>query len=67
MEEEIGPIEAVIYAGEPQRLQSWLARHIWPLGRAVNGAELVERVSGRPLSARPFLDHLGRKLAQAIP
>jgi carboxypeptidase Taq len=67
MEEEIGPIEAVIAAGEPQRLQSWLARHIWPLGRAVNGAELVERVSGRPLSARPFLDHLGRKLAQAIP
>jgi carboxypeptidase Taq len=65
MEAEIGSIEAVIAAGEPQRLQGWLARRVWPLGRTVNGGELVERVSGRPLSARPFLDHLGRKLAQA--
>jgi hypothetical protein len=32
----------------------------------VNGAELVEQLSGRPLEARPFLDHLERKLAEAI-
>jgi carboxypeptidase Taq len=63
MEAELGPIEAVIAAGEPQRLQGWLARNVWPLGRTVNGGELVERVSGRPLEARPFLAHLGRRLA----
>jgi carboxypeptidase Taq len=65
MEAELGPIEAVIAAGEPQRLQQWLARHVWSLGRTVNGEQLVERVSGRPLEARPFLAHLGRKLAQS--
>ena len=66
MEGEIGPLEAVIAAGETARLREWLGRHVWPLGRSVNGAELVERLSGRPLEARPFLDHLGRKLAEAI-
>jgi carboxypeptidase Taq len=65
MEAETGPIEAVVAAGEPERLQHWLACHVWPLGRSVTGEELVERVSGRPLEARPFLDHLGRKLAEA--
>jgi carboxypeptidase Taq len=65
MEADTGPIEAVVAAGEPQRLQQWLATHVWPLGRSVNGEQLVERISGRPLEARPFLDHLGRRLAEA--
>ena len=66
MEGEIGPIETVIAAGESARLREWLGRKVWPLGRSVNGAELVEQLSGRPLEARPFLDHLERKLAEAI-
>ncbi|MFN9636609.1 MAG: carboxypeptidase M32 [Synechococcaceae cyanobacterium] len=65
MEADTGPIEAVVAAGEPERLQRWLAEHVWPLGRSVNGEQLVERVSGRPLQTRPFLDHLGRRLAEA--
>jgi carboxypeptidase Taq len=64
MEADLGPIEGLIAADEPRRLQAWLAEHVWPLGRSVNGEQLVERVSGRPLEARPFLAHLGRKLAQ---
>ncbi len=35
---------------------------VWPLGRAVNGEELVRQVSGRPLSAEPFLQYLKFKL-----
>jgi carboxypeptidase Taq len=66
MESELGAIEAVIANGDTLRLGEWLGRHVWPLGRSVNGAELVEQLSGRPLEARPFLDHLKRKLAEAI-
>jgi carboxypeptidase Taq len=35
---------------------------VWPLGRSVNGEQLVEQVSGAPLSAAPFLEHLEGRL-----
>jgi carboxypeptidase Taq len=63
-EQRHGPIQALITAGEEPRLQSWLAETVWPLGRAVNGEQLVERVSGRALSAQPFLAYLGSKVDQ---
>jgi carboxypeptidase Taq len=63
MEAEIGPIEERVAAGEEATLQTWLAQTVWPLGRSVNGEELVQAVSGRPLSADPFLAHLRRKVA----
>ena len=55
-------MEDLIAAGEESRLQTWLGRHVWPLGRSVNGEQLVARVTGRPLSAGPFLDYLRRKV-----
>ena len=58
----VGAIEAAIAAAEEGRLREWLAATVWPLGRAVNGEELVERVSGRPLSAQPFLRYLRAKV-----
>ena len=66
LEAQIGPIETLVAAGEEATLQGWLARHVWPLGRSVNGAQLVERVSGRPLSAQPFLDYLEHKLERLL-
>ncbi|MFN9644080.1 MAG: carboxypeptidase M32 [Cyanobacteriota bacterium] len=60
----IGPIEARIAAGDEAALQAWLAEKVWPLGRSVNGEELVRAVSGRVLSAEPFLAHLRSKVAQ---
>jgi carboxypeptidase Taq len=57
-----GAIDAAIAAGEETRLRAWLGRRVWPLGRSVNGEELVAQVSGRPLSAAPFLAYLSRKL-----
>ncbi|MEB3317366.1 MAG: carboxypeptidase M32 [Cyanobacteriota bacterium] len=64
MTAEIGPMEDRIAAGEEAVLQAWLARMVWPLGRSVNGEELVRAVSGRVLSAEPFLAHLQRKVAR---
>ena len=61
-EEEHGSIDALILAGEEATLQAWLGRTVWPLGRAVNGEELVQRVTGEPLSAEPFLRYLRAKV-----
>jgi carboxypeptidase Taq len=59
-----GSIQAQIRAGEEARLQGWLAQTVWPLGRSVNGEELVERVTGRALSAQPFLRYLRAKVEE---
>jgi carboxypeptidase Taq len=51
-----------VAAGDEASLRHWLAERVWPLGRGVNGEELVQRVSGSPLSADPFLRYLRTKL-----
>lgn len=65
MEQALGPLEPLIVAGEEAAMQAWLGENVWPLGRAVTGETLVERVTGRALSPRPFLDHLRRTIALA--
>ena len=63
LEQAHGPIEALIAAGDEACLRSWLGQNVWPLGRSVNGEQLVQRVTGRPLSAEPFLAYLRGKVA----
>lgn len=63
-EHEHGSIQSLISAGDEARLQAWLGKTVWALGRSVNGEELVEQVSGRPLSAQPFLAYLRTKVAE---
>ncbi len=62
LEQDLGPIEDRVAAGDEASLQGWLRERVWPLGRQVHGEELVQRVTGRPLSAQPFLTYLGRKV-----
>ena len=62
IEGDLGPIAGRVAAGDEASLRHWLAERVWPLGRGVNGEELVQRVSGTPLSADPFLRYLRTKL-----
>jgi carboxypeptidase Taq len=64
LEQEIGPIEALVAAGQETALQGWLARTIWPLGRSVNAEQLVQQVTGRPLGSSAFLTYLRAKVGQ---
>ncbi len=64
LEQEIGPIEALVAAGQEAALQEWLSRTIWPLGRAVNAEQLVQQVTGRPLGSEAFLSYLRSKVDQ---
>jgi carboxypeptidase Taq len=63
-EQANGSIQALISAGDELQLQAWLGQNVWPLGRSVNAEELVENVSGRPLSAQSFLAYLRTKVAE---
>lgn len=63
-EQTNGSIQALISAGDELQLQAWLGQTVWPLGRSVNAEELVEKVTGSPLSAQSFLGYLRRKVAE---
>ncbi len=65
-EQTHGSIANLIASGEEDKLQAWLDSYVWPLGRSVNGEELVERVCGQPLSAQPFLTYLETKVEQLL-
>jgi carboxypeptidase Taq len=66
MEAQLGPIENLVASGEAARLRGWLDEQVWPLGRSVTGDQLVERVSGAPLSAEPFLRYLEEKVNRLL-
>ncbi|MBM5801315.1 MAG: carboxypeptidase M32 [Cyanobacteria bacterium K_DeepCast_35m_m2_023] len=57
-----GAVDQAVASGEDGALQHWLAQHIWPLGRGVNGEQLVQQVTGKELSCQPFLAALEAKL-----
>ena len=62
MAEAIGSPEEHVERGDVSPLLAWLRAHVHPLGRSVNADQLVERVSGRPLSTEAFLSYLENKL-----
>ena len=62
MERQLGPIEQKLAEADEASLRAWRAERVWPLGRRVNGEELVQQVCGEPLSADPFLRYLQAKV-----
>ncbi|MFM7635693.1 MAG: carboxypeptidase M32, partial [Cyanobacteriota bacterium] len=62
MERDLGSIDQRLASGQAAALLDWLGQRVYPLGRSVNAADLVERVSGEPLSATAFLSYLRHKL-----
>ena len=62
MERQFGPIEQKLAEADEASLRAWLAERVWPLGRRVNGEELVQQVCGERLSAAPFLRYLEAKV-----
>ncbi len=66
MERELGSIAGRVAAADEASLRQWLAERVWPLGRAVNSEDLVQQVSGSPLSPAPFLRYVRAKLDQLL-
>ena len=59
---EIGPLAEQFARGEFQPLRGWLREKIHAHGQRYTSAELVQRVTGRPLSPEPLMKHLRDKL-----
>ena len=62
MQSAIGSPEEHVRRGDLSVMLGWLREKVHPIGRALNAEQLVEQVSGQPLSSAPFLSYLEAKL-----
>jgi len=60
---ELGGLGKQFAAGQFAELRHWLGEKIHSQGQRFTAAQLIERVSGKPLSHRPLIEHLRGKLA----
>lgn len=60
--EQLGDLSAMFARGEFTPLRNWLNEKIHAQGKRYRSAELVEVVTGKPLSAEPLMRHLEGKL-----
>jgi carboxypeptidase Taq len=58
---DLGGLAGQFAAGEFEPLRQWLLTHIHQHGQRYTAAQLVERVTGEPLSHRPLIRHLKAK------
>jgi len=62
-EADLGELGPQFARGQFAPLREWLRTKIHVHGQRYTAAELVQRVTGRPLSHAPMIEHLRRKLA----
>ncbi len=55
MESELGSQDDALRRGEVEALRAWLGEHVHRHGRRLDTEALVERVTGGPIDAEPFL------------
>ncbi len=61
---QIAQLEDKIAGGDLGTLRDWLRENIHQVGRAKTAAELVRELTGRPLSAEPFIHYLKQKYGE---
>ena len=59
---QLGDLDAMFAQGDFTPLREWLNQNIHAHGQRYRSAELVEHVTGKPLSADPLMRHLEGKL-----
>jgi carboxypeptidase Taq len=61
-EADLGNLAEMFAQGDFRPLLQWLREKVHCHGQRYSAAELVERATGRPLSARPLVEHLTAKM-----
>jgi carboxypeptidase Taq len=61
---DLGDLDAMFARGEFRPLRDWLRENIHRHGQRYDAAELVQRVTGSPLSHEPLMRHLRGKFGQ---
>jgi carboxypeptidase Taq len=65
--EDLGNLDERFEQGEFGELREWLCEHLYRLGRKFTPQETIERVTGSPIDAKPYVRYLREKLApQAV-
>ncbi len=59
--EQIDDLEGRIARGDLMTLREWLRDNVHRLGRLKTAGELIQDLTGRPLSAQPFIQYLQAK------
>ena len=59
---EIGDLETQIASGAFSDLRAWLSRNVHQPGRCYSSSQLVEKVTGTPLSSKHLMSYLESKL-----
>jgi len=62
--DQISKLDDRIADGDLKTLREWLREKIHRVGRSISAEELMISVTGRPLSARPFIDYLETKYGE---
>ena len=60
---ELGGLAESFSRGEFQPLRSWLVDNIHRHGQCYTAPELIQKITGKPLSHAPLVSHLRKKLA----
>ena len=65
--EDLGDLDERFERGEFGDLREWLREHLYRLGSKFTPQETIERVTGSPIDAKPYVRYLREKLApQAV-
>ena len=61
---ELGDLDEMFARGEFTPLLDWLRRRIHHVGRRYSATDLIQHITGQPLSPAPLMAHLKRKAAE---
>ncbi len=64
MTEKIGDVTTIVESGDWSPILEWLQENIHENGSLFTPSELIERATGRPPTAEPFLQYLEEKYSQ---
>lgn len=53
--------EARVSKGDFAFIREWLSQNVWKHGRRYDGTELIKKITGKALTAKPFIDYLNKK------
>jgi carboxypeptidase Taq len=60
---DLGDLDAQMERGEFGPLRDWLREHVYRHGRKLTPEELIQRVTGGPIDAGPYVRYLQEKIS----
>ncbi|MDO4332196.1 MAG: carboxypeptidase M32 [Eubacteriales bacterium] len=64
IEKELGSLDTILAEGRIREITAWLNEKIHKHGSLYNSREVLQRVCGREISAKPLLDYFNKKYSE---